>query len=63
MTAKSPTARSKARYSRAHAVLPKITLNAAEAAALLQIQSITSEQRAALIRRLLIEESNRVETI
>lgn len=49
------TTRSKARYQRAAAVLPKITLGPAEAEALAAEKARTGERTTELIRRLIRE--------
>jgi len=55
----SASERSKRRYDRADAVLPKITLGPAEAAALVAIIGRGRETVSELIRRLLREEAAR----
>lgn len=55
MTAKPATVRSQARYRRAAVVLPKITLNEAEAEALAAIQAASGETKTGVIRRLIAE--------
>lgn len=53
------TARSKARFRRAAAVLPPITLDQAQADALTAIRQQTGESASAIVRRLIIDESGR----
>lgn len=52
--------RSKARYSRAEFVLPKITLDQAQDAARQAIVAATGEATSAMIRRLLTDEAKRL---
>jgi hypothetical protein len=59
VSAQGAAARSQARYARAAAVLPKIALGPAEAAALAALRRRGDETVSDLIRRLLREEAAR----
>jgi hypothetical protein len=58
MTALTPTQRSKARHARAAAIIPAITLDATQAAALAAIRQRTGETVAGIVRRLIVSCAN-----
>jgi len=55
MSAQTPTQRSLARFARAAAIIPPITLDAKTADALRRAQAASGESCAALVRRLIVE--------
>lgn len=58
MTAQTATQRSQARNARAVAVIHRITLDAAQAAALAAIRQRTGESVATIVRRLVVSAAN-----